>query len=93
MLRSGMILALATLWYPEYEIKAWHQYLMYALIIWLAIGVNVFGSQILPMFNKAMSKSERVELVAVVTMLKKCHSGFISHCTDCNFHHHLGLRS
>ena len=55
----GMVLALATLWYPNYEIKAWHQYLMYVLLIWLAIGVNIFGSQVLPLFNKATGKPPR----------------------------------
>ena len=53
----GLLLALATLWHPDYEIKAWHQYLMYVLLIWLAIAVNVFGSQIIPAWNKAISKS------------------------------------
>ena len=44
-----MILSLATLWYEDYVIQSYHQYLMYVLVIWLNIGVNVFGSQILPM--------------------------------------------
>ena len=64
-LLAGMILALATLWYPDYQIKAWHQYLMYVLLIWLSIGVNVFGSQIIPLWNKATGKSRWSGLIAV----------------------------
>jgi choline transport protein len=35
----GMILALATLWYPDYQIQNYRQYLVYVLVIWLAIAV------------------------------------------------------
>lgn len=47
-----MILAIVTLSYPDYEIQRWQQWLIYCAIIWLAISVNVFGSNLLPLFNQ-----------------------------------------
>ncbi|KAJ5758113.1 uncharacterized protein N7511_006807 [Penicillium nucicola] len=49
---SSLILSIAFLWYPDYESKSWHQWLVYVGIIWLAVALNTFGSQILPLFNQ-----------------------------------------
>ena len=48
---------MATLWHPDYVIQNWHQYLMYVAIVWLAAGVNIFGSQLIPLYNKCVRKS------------------------------------
>lgn len=49
---SGMILSIAEFVTPEYQIQPWHKYLVYVAVIWAAVAVNVFGSQVLPAFNK-----------------------------------------
>jgi choline transport protein len=47
-----MILAIVTLWYPDYEIQRWQQWVIYCALIWLAIALNIFGSSFIPMFNQ-----------------------------------------
>ncbi|KAJ5326587.1 hypothetical protein MYU51_014591 [Penicillium brevicompactum] len=49
---ASLLLSIAYLWYPDYEAKSWHQWLVYVGIIWLAVALNTFGSQILPLFNR-----------------------------------------
>jgi len=52
-----MILAIAKLWYPDYEVQHWQQWLIYVLLIWLAIGLNVFGHSLIPKFNQMIGRS------------------------------------
>ena len=47
-----MILEIASIWYPDYDLQHWHQYLIYVALIWLAVAINVFASGFIPMFNK-----------------------------------------
>jgi len=47
-----MILGIATLWYPDYELKHWQQWLIYVALIWFAVALNIFGSAIIPKFNQ-----------------------------------------
>ncbi|CAG8240099.1 unnamed protein product [Penicillium salamii] len=49
---ASLLLSIAFLWYPDYEAKSWHQWLVYVGIVWLAVALNTFGSQILPLFNR-----------------------------------------
>ena len=47
-----MILEIVSLWYPDYELRHWHQYLIYIALIWFAVAINVFASGWIPTFNK-----------------------------------------
>ena len=47
-----MILEIVNIWYPDYKLQHWHQYLIYVALIWLAVAINVFASQWIPMFNQ-----------------------------------------
>jgi choline transport protein len=47
-----MILAMVKISIPDYIIQPWHQWLLYAAILWLAVAVNVFGSRFVPLFSK-----------------------------------------
>ena len=49
---ASMVLGIATLWYPDYSIQHWHQWLCYCAITWLAFLMNVFGARLIPIFNK-----------------------------------------
>lgn len=51
-----MIVGCAALYWEEYIIQRWHIYIIYVLITWMAIGMNIFGSRILPLWNKLISK-------------------------------------
>ena len=54
---ASMILAIVTLWYPHYQIQHWHQWLVYVGIIWLGVIINVFGSGLIPAFNRMIRRS------------------------------------
>lgn len=47
-----MILAMVKIWKPEYNIQPWQQWILYASILWSAVGINVFGSRYVPLFSK-----------------------------------------
>ncbi|KAJ5581240.1 hypothetical protein N7450_007541 [Penicillium hetheringtonii] len=49
---SSLILSIAYLWYPDYQSQNWHEWLVYLGIVWLAVTLNTFGSQLLPLFNR-----------------------------------------
>ncbi|OQE26718.1 hypothetical protein PENSTE_c005G03148 [Penicillium steckii] len=49
---SSLILSIAYLWYPDYQSQRWHEWLVYLGIVWLAVALNTFGSQLLPLFNR-----------------------------------------
>ena len=51
---AAMVLAIARMVYEDYQIQAWHQWLCYAGISWLAVAVNILGNKILPLLNKAV---------------------------------------
>lgn len=57
-----MILSIVTVWYTDFEPHRWQQYLIYVALIWLAVAINVFGSGLLPLFNKS------IFVLAVVTL-------------------------
>ncbi|KIW11301.1 hypothetical protein PV08_10601 [Exophiala spinifera] len=59
---ASMILAIVTVWYPNYTPQHWQQYLIYVGLTWLAVAINVFGSGFLPLFNKM------IFVLAVVTL-------------------------
>lgn len=49
---ASLILSIVVLWYPDYEIQNWQQWLVYIGLVWLAVALNVFGSQLLPLYNR-----------------------------------------
>ncbi|CAH0027194.1 unnamed protein product [Clonostachys rhizophaga] len=53
---SGMILSIVQFVYPEYIVYSWHKYLLYVAVIIAASLLNIFGSQILPAFNRCICK-------------------------------------
>ena len=67
-----MILAIVTLWYPEYEIQHWHQWLIFCALIWLAISINILGSGLIPMFNQFMFFLAVLTLSATTITLLIC---------------------
>lgn len=51
---ASMILAIVSVWYPNYEQQRWHIYLIYVGLMWLSVAVIIFGAAYLPYFNKAI---------------------------------------
>ncbi|CAG9952963.1 unnamed protein product [Clonostachys rosea f. rosea IK726] len=67
---SGMILSIVQFVYPEYVVYSWHKYLLYVAVIVAASLLNIFGSQILPTFNRCIfAFSLATYLVTMITML------------------------
>lgn len=54
---SSMILAIVSLWYPDYEYQHWQQWMIYVAVLWLAVAVNIFGAGLIPKFNQMICKS------------------------------------
>jgi choline transport protein len=69
---ASMILAIVTLWYPDYEIQRWHQWLIYCGLVWLAIALNVFGSGLIPLFNQFLFFLAVLTLSATTITLLVC---------------------
>jgi choline transport protein len=53
----SMILAIVTLWYPDFQSQHYQLYLIYVCVLWLAIAVNIFGASLVPKFNQFICKS------------------------------------
>lgn len=53
LLGSQLILGIISLMHPEYESKAWHQFLIYIGYTLAAFFINAFTNRLLPFFNKA----------------------------------------
>ncbi|KAB8229508.1 amino acid/polyamine transporter I [Aspergillus alliaceus] len=67
---SGMTLSIAQFIHSDYEIEAWHKYLVYVAVVWLSAGINIFGSRALPSFNKFIfSFSLATFIISVAAML------------------------
>lgn len=58
---ASLILSIVVLWYPEYHIQNWHQWLVYLGLVWLAVALNAWGSQLLPLYNRF--NCERLDLM------------------------------
>ncbi|PMD50300.1 amino acid transporter, partial [Hyaloscypha bicolor E] len=69
---ASMILAIVTLWYPDYEMQRWHQWLIYCGLVWLAIALNVFGSGLIPLFNQFLFFLAVLTLSATTITLLVC---------------------
>lgn len=53
---ASMILSIVVLWYPDYEYQHWQQWTIYLGLIWLAVAFNIFGSGLIPIYNKLICK-------------------------------------
>ncbi|KAH8674762.1 amino acid/polyamine transporter I [Tricladium varicosporioides] len=69
---SSMILAIASLWHPNYEIQHYEQWLIYVLLLWLAISINVFASNLLPLWNQMIFVLSVLVLSATTIALFAC---------------------
>jgi len=67
-----MILSIAKLWLPHYDIQRWQQWLVYCALIWLAISLNVFGSSLIPLFNQMIFVLAVLTLSATTIVLLVC---------------------
>jgi choline transport protein len=67
-----MILSIVKLWYPDYEIQHWHQWMIYCALIWLAIFLNIFGSNLIPLFNQMIFVLAVLTLSATTIVLFIC---------------------
>ncbi|KAJ2896712.1 Choline transport protein [Zalerion maritima] len=53
LLGSTLVVSIISLMHPEYESRAWHQFLIFIGFNLVALVINVFGTRLLPMFTKA----------------------------------------
>ena len=51
---ASMVLEIVAVWYPDFQIHSWHQYLIYVCLTWISVAANVFGSAWIPAFNKLL---------------------------------------
>ncbi|KAL9623413.1 MAG: hypothetical protein Q9160_002306 [Pyrenula sp. 1 TL-2023] len=69
---AAIIVGLAKLCWEGYEIERWHVYLVYVGVSWLAIGLNVFGSRLIPLWNKFILYLSFTTLIATfITLLTR----------------------
>lgn len=59
---ASMILDIVVVWHTDFEIQRWQQYLIYVALTWIAVAANIFGSNLIPAFNKFLF------VVAVLTL-------------------------
>ena len=58
-----MVLQIVLMWYPDFQVQHWQQYLLYVTITWLAVAINILASRWIPLFNKL------IFVLAVLTLL------------------------
>lgn len=52
-----MIVGIAELNHPDYIIQKWHIWIIFVIITWCAVAMNVFATKWLPMWNKFICES------------------------------------
>lgn len=57
---AAMVVGIAQLNHPDYVIERWHIYLVFVVVTWMAISLNIFGTRLLPMWNKFICKCHLV---------------------------------
>ncbi|KAF7561051.1 hypothetical protein G7046_g3096 [Stylonectria norvegica] len=53
LLASTFIINIITFMHPDYESKAWQQFLLYILFTIMALTINAFATRLLPLLNQA----------------------------------------
>ncbi|KAI1622209.1 amino acid transporter [Exophiala viscosa] len=69
---AAMILAMVKITNTDYTIQPWHQYLIYAAILWLAAAINIFGSRFVPLFSNFILYFSLATLVATIITILGC---------------------
>ncbi|KAL1895024.1 hypothetical protein Sste5346_005444 [Sporothrix stenoceras] len=69
---ASMVLSIASLWYPNYHYQHWQQWLLYVLLMWMAVSLNIFGHHIIPLFNKLITYLSVVLLLTTTLVLFIC---------------------
>ncbi|KAF4612836.1 hypothetical protein G7Y89_g15538 [Cudoniella acicularis] len=64
--------SITSLWYPDYEIRHWQQWLIYVLLLWLAISLNIFASNLIPLWNQMIFVLSVLVLSATTIALFVC---------------------
>ena len=60
---AAMIAGIAVLNNPDYVIQKWHIWLIFVVVTWMAIGLNVFGTRWLPIWNQFIRPSFQIKSV------------------------------
>ncbi|KIW10678.1 hypothetical protein PV08_11642 [Exophiala spinifera] len=69
---SAMILGIAQLNHPDYVIERWHIYLVFVIVTWAAIGMNVFFTKWLPAWNKFILYFSATTMVVTMITILAC---------------------
>ncbi|KAH8652286.1 amino acid transporter [Xylariales sp. PMI_506] len=51
---SSIILDIVIAWHPDYIVQAWHQYLIYCGLFWLAISINILAYRFIPLISSVL---------------------------------------
>ncbi|KAJ5175040.1 uncharacterized protein N7482_000917 [Penicillium canariense] len=71
---AAMVLGCAALCWEDYIIENWHIYIVFVFITWMAVGLNICGSRLLPLWNNFIMYFSLVLLVASIVTLLACAS-------------------
>ncbi|KAI1630202.1 amino acid/polyamine transporter I [Exophiala viscosa] len=69
---AAMVVGIAQLNHPDYVIERWHIYLVFVVVTWMAICLNIFGTSILPMWNKFILGFSLTTLVITMITILAC---------------------
>ncbi|EXJ86859.1 hypothetical protein A1O3_03813 [Capronia epimyces CBS 606.96] len=69
---AGMILSIAEFTVPDFQIEAWHKYVVYVTVIWAAVAINVLASQGLPALNKFIFYFSLITFMVTMTVMLAC---------------------
>ncbi|GMK54872.1 hypothetical protein CspeluHIS016_0114580 [Cutaneotrichosporon spelunceum] len=74
-LGAQLIIGIISLWHPDYEVKAWHQFLIYLGIVIQAFLINVFSVRALPHVDRFAGIWSMCGIVIVVIVCLSCAHG------------------
>jgi hypothetical protein len=64
---AAMIAGIAVLNNPDYVIERWHIWLLFVAVTWMAIGLNIFATRWLPVWNQFIRTFLSMDLFAGAT--------------------------
>jgi choline transport protein len=65
-----MICGIAALNHESYVIERWHIWLVFVAVTWCAVGLNVFGTRLIPMWNKFIRRPTHPQPVMHYSLTK-----------------------
>lgn len=74
---AAMILGCVALCWEDYVIENWHVYLVFVLITWIAVSLNIFCSRLLPLWNNFISKSALIATQSVFLILSQVYFSLV----------------